>query len=347
VTRRLLIAALAAAAVTTPRPAAADDDDVHVLRFATVAPEGSGWARELVAFGREVERATKGSVQVKFYLGGVAGDETEMAARIRKGQLDGVASGGMICHDVMPSLSVQRVPGVFQTRDEVTHVVNQLRSRLRSEADDAGFTLLATGGLGPSVIFSKKPFSTLEELRSLHMWRWTHDEVAIRANRDMGLDIVSGDLDEVSGWLDDGKLDGIYAIAGAALAFQWYTQVGYFMDLPGDYLTGCVILTNDAFDRLPPHHQETVLAASTKLGLRFEEVGRRQDEVLMGSVFEKQGLQRIEISPSFRAEFFDAMRDARSHLGDELVPSELLDEVQQMLADYRAEHRRTGARRAR
>ena len=42
-----------------------------------------------------------------------------MKARIEKGQLDGTLSGGMMCNEVMPSMKVLRVPGVFlQDRGE-------------------------------------------------------------------------------------------------------------------------------------------------------------------------------------------------------------------------------------
>ena len=37
--------------------------DTVLLRFATPAPEGTAWAREGVAFQREVESATQGRVK--------------------------------------------------------------------------------------------------------------------------------------------------------------------------------------------------------------------------------------------------------------------------------------------
>src|SRR5262249_40679421 len=67
------------------------------LRLGTVAPNGSAWAHELTSMARELEVLTNGEVGVKWYMGGVAGGELEMYERIRKGQLDGMASGGMVC----------------------------------------------------------------------------------------------------------------------------------------------------------------------------------------------------------------------------------------------------------
>ena len=68
----------------------------HVVRMATPAPEGTGWAREIHAISREVEAATHDGVKLKWYLGGIAGDELQMGERVRRDQLDGVGSGGML-----------------------------------------------------------------------------------------------------------------------------------------------------------------------------------------------------------------------------------------------------------
>ena len=49
-----------------------------------------------------------------------------MGERVRKGQLDGVASGQFLCEAAAPSMRVLRMPGVFQSRDEARDVVAHL-----------------------------------------------------------------------------------------------------------------------------------------------------------------------------------------------------------------------------
>ncbi len=82
-----------------------------VIRMATVAPDGTSWARELKAFDREVQTVTHGQVRVKWYFGAIAGGEDEVKERIERNQLDGAASGGMMCQRVAPSMRVTRVMG--------------------------------------------------------------------------------------------------------------------------------------------------------------------------------------------------------------------------------------------
>ncbi|MCU1282382.1 MAG: putative dicarboxylate transporter, partial [bacterium] len=62
----------------------------QVLRLATVAPEGTSWARQLYVLANEVEAATHGELGIKYYWGGMAGDEDVVADRVRKHQLDGI-----------------------------------------------------------------------------------------------------------------------------------------------------------------------------------------------------------------------------------------------------------------
>jgi TRAP-type C4-dicarboxylate transport system substrate-binding protein len=100
------------------------------LRLGTVAPRGSGWAHEFVAFARYVEAEAKGALRIKVYFDGVAGDELTMGERVKKGQLDGVASGQFLCQAMAPSLRVLRIPGVFQSRDEARDVVTRQQSTI-------------------------------------------------------------------------------------------------------------------------------------------------------------------------------------------------------------------------
>ena len=78
--------------------------------------------------------------------------------------------------------------------------------------------------------------------------------------------------------------------------------------------------------------------AATRAGAHFEDTGRRTDEALLGGLFAKQGAKSVPVTASFRAEYMAAARSARANVGDKYVPSQLMQRVMQMLADYRVEH---------
>src|SRR5439155_13426393 len=122
------------------------------------------------------------------------------------------------------------------------------------------------------------------------------------------------------------------------LAFQWSSRARYVTDLRGSYIWGCLIVTESAFGRLPPAYRQHLQDAATRAGAHFEDTGRRTDEALLGGLFAKQGAKSVPVSASFRAEYMAAARNARTSVGDKYVPSQLMQRVMQMLADYRIEH---------
>jgi TRAP-type C4-dicarboxylate transport system substrate-binding protein len=311
----------------------------YVLRMASTAPDGTAWAREIRAFARELEEATHGQVRLKLYLGGIAGNELQVGQRIARDQLDGAFSGGMLCMKIAPVMRVMRIPGLFQSRAELSYVIGHLKPIIDDEFRRAHFVNLGAFGIGPDLLYMRKPVSTLAELRKTRVWTWDIDAVLPQALRAMGLTVVTTSVEEAGHFYDDGKVDGFISVPAAALAFQWSTQARYLLPLRVSVLDGCVILTERAFDALPAEAQEKMRDVAGRSHAHLEEVGAQQDEQLLGGLFARQGLQTLPLPPSFAAEFYAEARAAREHLGDELAPRSLVQRVLTLLADFRAEHR--------
>jgi TRAP-type C4-dicarboxylate transport system substrate-binding protein len=328
------------AAIVSLAPLAAAADPT-VLRFAAVAPEGTGWARELKAFARDVETATRGALRIKWYLGGIAGDDVQVGERVRREQLDGVGSGGMLCARLAPSMRVLAIPGLFQNRDESAYVMSRLKPVLDQEFAHSGFVNLAEAGLGSEVLITRHPVRSLADLRRTRYWVWELDEMLLAELAEMGVPAVALPLDAGSRAYDQGKVDGFIAIPTAALAFQWSALAHYYTDIHVSFLAGCLLVANRAFDPLPLEQQQAIRAAAAKTQLRLEDLGRAQDEALLGGLFERQGLKPMPPSDAFRSEFLEAARSVRERLDQKLISRPLIARVIEMLADHRAEHRAT------
>ena len=308
------------------------------LRLATAAPDGSAWAREFRAFARDVDAMTHGQVQIKWFFGGIAGTEREVADRIKRDQLDGVASAGMLCQQLAPTMRVTRLPGFYRNRAEVSYVFGRLAPVLADEFAHTGFVFLGGPGLGPDVVFSRRPVTTFDELRRLKAWRWDLDEVILLSAEAEGLTSVPLRLEDAGPAYDAGRIDGFMALPTAALAFQWSTSARYVLNLHMEYLMGCLLVTNRAFDAIPNAEREAVRTAAAKAITRVSEVGELSDEQLLGGLFARQGLTIVQPSQALHDQFFAAARAAREKLGDQLVPHKLLERVESLLNQYRAEH---------
>jgi TRAP-type C4-dicarboxylate transport system substrate-binding protein len=329
-----LRALAAAALLVAATPAVAD---VAVLRIATVAPEGTSWARELRAWARDTEQITGGKVRIKIYFGGIAGAEEVVLDRIRREQLDG-AIGSELCTRLAPSMKVARVIGVFQTRDENSYVLSRLKPLLDAEFLKAGFINFGEAGLGSELLFTREPVPDFDTLKRLRMWVWESDDLLPPQAKAMGLKVVQTPLDQAGRAFEAGKFDGFLTIPTAALAFQWTTQVRFVTALRVSFRSGCLIVATRAFDALAAETQRAMLSVVGKLNQRIEAIGRREDEALLGGLLAKQGVNAVEPSERLRAEFLDAALRVRSDT--RIVPPATLQLVLSWLADYRAEHGR-------
>jgi TRAP-type C4-dicarboxylate transport system substrate-binding protein len=307
-----------------------------VVRLAGIAPDGASWTRELKAFAREVETGTQGRVKIKWIWGGIAGDELTVLDRIRRNQLDGQA-GAEFCDHVAPSLRVLRVLGLVQNYAENSYVLRKLGGTLEKEFRQNGFFGFAAG-MGSDILFTREPVRSLADLKKPTLWMWDLDEVLMVQLKRMGVNLMPLPLYQAAPAYDAHKTGGFISIPTAALAFQWSAQSRWFTDIRFAFLPGCLAIANRVYDALDVRDQAAVREAVAKLRLRFEDLGHSQDSALLNSLFAKQGTRPVPMSATFRAEFLDQAREARSAIPATLVPPKLIDQVQSWLADYRAEH---------
>jgi hypothetical protein len=102
------------------------------------------------------------------------------------------------------------------------------------------------------------------------------------------------------------------------------------------FVTGCVVVAQRAFDMIPADVRDAFKAAGAKLQNRMEDLGRLQDEQLLhGGMFVKQGLKQVPVSTDLRTSYQKAASTARTQLGKKLVSGPQLDQVQQLLDEYR------------
>jgi TRAP-type C4-dicarboxylate transport system substrate-binding protein len=306
------------------------------IRFAAIVPEGTGWARDVASFGREVSETTRSKIQLKWYLGGIAGDEFTTLDRIRRGQLDGFA-GALACERLAPSLKVLRLPGLLRDRDEMHHVLARLHPRIEQEMARAGFVPLVIGTLGMVHLFTREPVRTMAELRATKLWVWNLDDLIERMLPEMGIPLVPLDPADGGTAYEQKRIDGFLSVTRGALAFQWSARSRAFTDLPISGLPACLVVAQRAIDPLPLEDQQAIRTAAARLSERFESLSRVEEDSLIGGLFERQGLKRVRASATFLRDYFEAARLARERVGGTLVPGELITQILGWLADYRAE----------
>jgi TRAP-type C4-dicarboxylate transport system substrate-binding protein len=297
----------------------------HVIRLSSVAPDGTGYARQMRAFAIDTLVETHGRVRIKPYFSAVAGDEHQAWERVQRGQLDMVASAAMLCEQLSPSMRVMRLPGLFRSREEAQAVMTRLKPITDREFERSGARNLGGVMVGGVMIFSRDPLRSLEDIRKHTMWIWDADKMMAPIYGALGLPVLSLPINEAGRAYEQHRHDGFTATPAAALAFQWSTLAHYYEPLNVAYLVGCLAVANRAFDELTLADQQAL---------------QGMDAQLLGGLFEKQGLHMVPVTSTLKVEYEVGAARARAALmADHVVDPELVGKVEQMLSEIRSSHR--------
>ena len=144
--RSKLITTVAFAAVAALTGTAAADN-VEV-RLATLAPDGSSWMKILGKGSAEIDKKTEGRVKVKYYPGGVQGDERDVVRKINLGQLDGAAVTSVGLSMVEESIRVLELPRMFETVEELDYVADKMWPYFVKKFEKKGYKLGDRGDVG-------------------------------------------------------------------------------------------------------------------------------------------------------------------------------------------------------
>src|SRR5689334_2119756 len=187
---------------------AAADEPTYVLRFAAAIPQGTSWAREMQAFARDVSLATEGQVAVRWYLGGIAGDDVEAGKRIGRDQLDGIGAGAWQCERWAPSIKVTRLPGLFRNVDESKYIAARMRPIFDEEFKKSGFVYLGDAQVGGSIVFLRRPVHSFDELKHVRLWSLDVDPLKAQLLGAAGLTVVPLSFGDSRVAYDEGRIDG-------------------------------------------------------------------------------------------------------------------------------------------
>ena len=100
----------------------------ETLKIATVSPGGSATVRILKSAGKEIELLTEGRVNLKFYPGGVMGDDWSVLRKMRIGALHGAVMTTGVFNQIYTDVQVYNLPMQFRNLEEVDYVRDQLHT---------------------------------------------------------------------------------------------------------------------------------------------------------------------------------------------------------------------------
>ncbi len=250
--------------------AAAAPVHAQTLKMATLAPQGSIWDQAIRAMGERWAKETAGSVQLRIYAGGVAGDESDALRKTRAGQFQGLAITVAGLTEIDSAFNVFQIPMYFESFEELYFVLAELRPALEARLAAKGYVLLHWGHGGWIHLFSRQPIRTLDDLKQQKLFVWAGDDSAVQAWKKNGYQPVPLAATDILLGFQTKMIDVVPTTPIAALSLQWYRQTPYMLGMGLAPLVGGVVLTKSAWDKVSPADQALVLAAAkaTEKGAR-------------------------------------------------------------------------------
>jgi TRAP-type C4-dicarboxylate transport system substrate-binding protein len=312
-------------------PVTANASPEYVIKFATVAPEGSTWMKHMRALDKEVMEKSGGRLGFRIYAGGIAGDELDVLKKIRIGQIHCAAFTGVGFGHILPMVRVMDLPFLFRNNEEVDLAHRELRPFFAEQFREKGFELLGWAEVGNVNLFSKQPIREVKDLSGLKVWTWSGDPIAKEVFVAMGINPIPLAITDVTTALSTGMIDTVYAPPLGALALQWQTSLKYMMALPLVHSTGAVLISSNYIQKLPPDLRELLISTFDKAMKELTLDLRRQNTEAI-KIIQDSGLEIIPMPKAGALDEFYAVHDkvARS-LTNKIYPKELLERVYKIL----------------
>ena len=306
------------------------------VKLGTLAPKDSSPHQNLKVMAEAWRGAPGGGVAVTIYTDGVLGGENDMVRRMRIGQIQAGMLSGIGLAQIDDSVTaLQTMPLIYKTLDEVDYIREKLRAKLEKKFADKGFIVLFWTDAGWVKCFSRKPVVMPDDLRQQKFFVWAGDSKARDIIKAAGFQPIPLEMTDIPQGLQTGLIDAVPCPPFFALAGQFYGQAPHMLDMNWSPLAGALVITKKAWNNIPPATQQALRVVAEKAGNDIRVQARKEMDESVAAM-QKHGLQVHKMTPEAEAAWHKVAQDALPKIRGTLVPSDMFDEVQQLLAEYRA-----------
>ncbi len=314
---------------------AAAHAQAKVLKIATLSPEGSSWMKIMRTAASDVEQATKGRVKLKFYPGGVMGNDAAVLRKIRIKQLHGAAVPGGSLRKFYPDVELYSLPLKFKSLDEVDYVRSRMDSTIVKGLEQGGFVTFGLGEGGLAYMMTDTPVTSITQLQKKKVWIPSNDVGALNAVRAFDIKPFPLDIANVLVSLQTGMINTVGTSPIGAIALQWHTQIKYITDVPLMYFFAVLAIDKKVFAKLSPDDQG---ALRRIMGEAFKEIDsrNRQDNLRAFAALTKQGIQVESLNAGELQEWYSRAAQAEQKLIKQgIVTQQAADQLNQYLEEFR------------
>jgi TRAP-type C4-dicarboxylate transport system substrate-binding protein len=289
--RTRLLASILLAVAWLAAPAAQSS----AIKLATVVPDGSVWDKALKQMAADWNQATGGRVGVTIFSGGSQGDEPTVLRKMRLGSLQGASLTVVGLGTIDWSFNVFNLPFFFESYDELNAVLDKLTPLLKQRAEAKGFVLVHWGNGGWLQVFSKKPIQSVADLKAMKLYTSGGDDKMTQLYKANGYQPRAMAMTDILTGLTTGMIDALPTPPLAAMAFQWYKQTPFMLDIGLTPIVGATVINKKIWDAISAADRAKLAEIGSAVDAKLRADVPKQDSLAV-MLMSNQGLKVTKAS---------------------------------------------------
>jgi TRAP-type transport system periplasmic protein len=297
------------------------------IKLATLVPATSPWHKALLEMGNAWNKDTAGRVTLTVYPGSVDTEATiitQMRPGFEKYQASYMSNIGL--SDVDEAFNVLNMPFFLESDEEARAVQKKLTPMIEQRLQAKGLRLLAWGTGGWVQLFSKRELKTLADVKSAKLFtakgsvKWVNWYVR---NGFHPVELVPASIPEQLK-LSTGLIDTALYVPWLASNFQIFRDAKYMLDLHISPLSGALIMSNAAWNKISAEDRPKVMAAAAALEEKVYLDVPKGDADSIKSM-QTRGLTIVKLDPKSLVDFRSQAEKLVSTMRGDMVPADVFD----------------------
>jgi TRAP-type C4-dicarboxylate transport system substrate-binding protein len=307
------------------------------ITLASSLPRNSPWGRTLDRIAAEWSRTTNGEVNLRI-LHQYPGSDGEYLMKLRQDKIQAAIFTSIALNAVAPEVMALSIPFLIRNNEELDAVLQEVRPLLNTRIEEEGYINMVLVKGGWVKIFSRSPVYTPADLKRLKVGTSPDEPELLDAFRTMGFQMVRVNLTDVAQRLNSGMIDAIYQSPISVSAFQLYRVAKHMSTVNLAPFMGGVLMSKNAWARIPPHYQEPLREIFRQAGAEIENSFQRGEEEAIANM-RQNGVIINRASPQQENEWYQEIsRSIPDLVNRNVFHRGMYERIQGILQDYRRAH---------
>jgi TRAP-type C4-dicarboxylate transport system substrate-binding protein len=225
---------------------------------------------------------------------------------------------------------------MFDSYEELDYVRDRLAPQLERMIEQKGFKILNWADAGWVRFFTKRPASTLDDIRGMKLLTSAGDPETEELYKDFGFQVVPLPYTEVLTALQTGMIEAVQGPPLYAMVEQWFGLATHMTEVKWAPLVGATVISNRAWEGIPANMRPQLLEAARSAGRRLLPEIRQLNEDAIPAMT-KRGLNVVRPDSAALASWFAEAKDAYPKLRGRYVSADLFDEVERLRNEFRSQ----------